>query len=237
MSGRNFNITDKIAVTGATNTGTGLNVFETKTQDNLQFRSITTGPNLSATINSGSIQLNNFPVIPDIGSLPVSPSMGDLIFFEPLRSTFEWTGTDWQGDVKYQPGFWKPGNTNASTYLNIGNSITGFVLGTPYGFFVPNFSANILTIRVFGFAVANTGSLTGDMELHNNATTDPPTFGTTGLGQALTLSAATQGSIIFSAPVIVPVGTYIQAFWRRTSGTGTGIQLGFLFANRIAPPP
>lgn len=235
MSGRNFNITDRIAVTGGTNTGTGLTVFDSKIQSTLQFRSITTGPNLTATLDSGAIRLNNFPIVPNLASLPSSPSVNDLIFFEPLRSTMMWTGSDWQGDVKYLPVFWKPGNTNASAYMNIGNSMVGFSATTPFGFFIPNFQANVLSITLLGFAVSNTGLFDGQFEMHNNSTVDPPVFSTTGVGSPLVLLNVNQGSIVFSPAPLIPVGTFLQCFWRRTSGTASNIQIGILFANRIIP--
>lgn len=234
MSGKNFNITDRLAVTNADSLGSGQDVFTSKTDDRLQFRSISTGQNLSTAIDSDSIRVDNFPVIDSVGNLPASPSVNDLIFFEPLRSTMTFTATsDWQGDVKFIHAFFKSGTINNPTWLNIYNSMLGFNGSSPFGLFIPDFSANVLAIRIIGFAVAGVGTFGGQMELHVDSIADPPTFSSTGVGDPLVLSAQAQGSIIFSTPALVPVGSFLQCYWRRTSDQVVDIQVGFLFANQV----
>lgn len=167
--------------------------------------------------SSGSLD-----VVATFAGLPGSPVLDDLVLYRPTATVLRWDGSDWVGPLITIPLFGRNGTGNKDVWLNgIGASDanpTGPPGNLTHGYLFPNIdTTSINSWKIYNLTVSTSDVVTGDLELHINASDLNPTFGTTGVVKA-TMAAQRTLSINVNTAAF-PITSQMQCYWRHTSGT------------------
>lgn len=185
------------------------------------------GTNLVVTDDGGgdvTIDASSNPLttVTTFAGLPATPATNDLIFYTPFNAVMTFDGVDWCGPKITSPIFGREGTGNGDVYLHTIGRSDGFPQGgLTHGYVMPNIVSGSGGTSQYKFSVitgACVNAITGDLELHVNATTNTPTFASTGVILA-TFTAQRQVTEESTPSQLISGGDVIQCFWNRTSGT------------------
>lgn len=173
--------------------------------------------NVWAPVPDGSLT-----VVTTFAGLPGSPSTDDVVYYVPSESVLRWDGTDWVGVLITIPLFGREGNGNNDVWLKgIGRSEahpTGPPLNLTHGYIFPNIdTTSTNSWKIYTITVDSAQVVSGDLEIHVNATDLNPTYGTTGIAKATMIAQSHLSMPVTVTPL--PITNSLQCYWRHTSGT------------------
>lgn len=161
-------------------------------------------------------------IVTTFAGLPGSPSTNDIVFYVPANSVLVYDGTDWVGPKITIPLFGREGNGNNDVWLKgIGRAEahpTGPPLNLSHGYVIPIIDATSDNRWTFNAMTIDSGQdVSGDMEIHANASNLNPTFGTTGIAKVTIIAQHATSQILNITPATLTDS--LQCYWRHTSGT------------------
>jgi len=175
---------------------------------------------------------NALQIVTSFVGLPGSPTTNDVVFYMPFQTLMVFDGTDWVGPKTIQPMFSNNGRMRNSTWMETAGGVnTGIGNGgNPIGLLFPAMGSVGAAYNIYGFSGTNSETTTSSMELHNTSTASNPVFGTTGIGQVASITAAKSFDLTFSSPDKINSGDVLQCFWRRVSGDARDFTLQVTYA-------
>lgn len=177
-------------------------------------------------------------VVTTFAGLPGSPSTNDIVFYVPFNSVITFDGTDWVGPKITIPLFGREGVGNNDVWLEgIGRADahpTGPPLNLTHGYIFAGIdTTSVNRWKLYNLTVDSSQDVTGDMEIHTNATSLSPTFGSTGIVKA-TMTAQSHLSTNVT-PTALDISNSVQCYWRHTSGTWADWTVTITYAFAAGP--